>query len=146
MTATQIGLVQTSWRMVAANGARLTGSLLYQELTTILPELTNDIRQQQRQPSPRKVLAFVNYLIRNLHKPSGIINEVEDFSRRHLHYTLRDEQFIRVGRSLLDIISANLGDKWTAAIEQAWLNCYITVAEAIMNIAGTDQQEPIYYC
>ena len=144
MTTTQIGLVQASWKMVAANGAGPTGSLLYRELTTILPELADDISQQEAQPS-RKIIALVNYLIRNLHKPVSIIHKVEDFGRRHLHYALHDEQFIRAGRSLLDILSANLGDKWNSDIEQAWLNCYITLAEAMM-LSSTAAREPVYYC
>ena len=92
------------------------------------------------------LLALVSYIIRKLHKPTCIIHEVENFSRRHIHYTVHDEQFIRAGRSLLDIIAICLGEKWNRDIEQAWLNCYITLAEALMNASKTYNQEPVYYC
>ena len=144
MTKTHIGLVQASWKMVAENGTGTTGSLLYRELTTILPELADNMSLQEAQPS-RKIIAIVNHLIRSLHDTVSVINTVEDFSRRHLPYALHDEQFIRAGRSLLDILSANLGDKWNSDIEQAWLNCYITLAEAMM-LSNNAAEEPIYYC
>jgi len=146
MTETQIELVQASWKMVAATSAGTAGSLLYQQLTDIVPELAEDVSQQHLKEPSRKLLALVSYIIRKLHKPTCIIHEVENFSRRHIHYTVHDEQFIRAGRSLLDIIAICLGEKWNRDIEQAWLNCYITLAEALMNASKTYNQEPVYYC
>jgi hypothetical protein len=32
------------------------------------------------------------------------------------------------------------------SIEHAWLNCYITLAEAIMNVSKKYDLEPVYYC
>lgn len=143
MTKTQIGLVQASWRMIAAGDK--TGSLLYQQLSAILPALAKDISQQQDKSPSRKIVAHLSYIVRKLNKPVTIIHEVEDFSHRHVSTPVHDEAFILAGRSLLDIIATGLGDKWNAHIEHAWLNCYVTLAEAIMNVSGGNT-EPIYYC
>jgi len=145
MTKTQIELVQASWRMVATTSARTAGLLLYQQLAEIVPELEGLSRKHIEKPS-RKILALVGYIVRKLHKPGSIIHEVENFSRRHVHFAVQDEQFIRAGRSLLDIIATSLGEKWTRDIEQAWLTCYITLAEAIMNATKAYDLEPVYYC
>jgi len=145
MTKTQIELVQASWRMVATTSARTAGSLLYQQLAEIVPELEGLSRKHIEKPS-RKILALVSYIVRKLHKPTDIIHEVENFSRRHMNYFVQDEQFIRAGRSLLDIIATSLGEKWNRDIEQAWLNCYVSLAETIMNAIKTYDREPVYYC
>jgi len=146
MTKTHIELVQASWKTLTSGGAGTAGSLLYQQLIDIVPEVAENVSQQQVKQPSRKILALVSYIVRKLHKPTDIIHEVENFSRRHINYFVQDEQFIRAGRSLLDIIAGSLGEKWNLDIEQAWLNCYVSLAETIMNAIETYDREPVYYC
>jgi hemoglobin-like flavoprotein len=146
MTPIQIELVQNSWKMVAAKDAQTAGSLLYQQLLGIVPELRWAVSGTAGEEPSRKLLSVINYIIRKLHRADNTLHTVEGLSRRHMHYDVEDEQYIRAGRSLLNILAARLGDKWNADMENAWAICYTTLAETVMTVSRVHAQETECFC
>ena len=131
MTTTQIELVQHSWKLVAATGAQTAGRLFYNNLQEIVPEIKMTCRGSQGTDPARKILSVISYLTRKQHKPAVLTGEVGKITRQHVKYHLRDEQYIKVGKALMYALEAGLGNNWNQDVKNAWVMCYITVAESI---------------
>ena len=141
MTTKQIELVQRSWQMVVALDAQTVGSLFYNRLFEIAPEVKPMFGRSSMEEQSRKLLSMLSYVIGKLHKLGDIIGEVKKLAQRHVHYGVHDEHYTDVGRALLWTLEAGLGDNWNNDLKNAWTDCYTTLAEAMMSASKNTEKE-----
>lgn len=135
MNTNQILLVEESFNLVAKIPAEAVGSLFYNRLFEIAPEVkplfkNTDIREQSR-----KLLSMLSYIIAKLDNIETILEEVAKLSRRHVKYGVQDYHYEKVGEALLWTLEQGLGTNWNAETKEAWLACYTLLAGAMKEMS-----------
>lgn len=141
MTTKQIKLVQESWQLVAAMDSQSVGSLFYNRLFEIAPQVRPMFSRSPLDEQSRKLLSMISYVICKLKSLDDIMEEVKKLARRHVNYGVQEEHYIMVGRALLWTLETGLGDKWNNELEKSWTVCYAILAEAMIKAAKNDEQK-----
>ncbi len=135
MTQNQVQLVEKTWAEVAVLDYVTVGSLFYNRLFEIAPELKPMFRSPMAEQS-KKLIVMIDYVISRLHKLDTIIDEVSKLAVRHVQYGVQDEHYTIVGRALLWTLEKGLGDSWTEEVKEAWTECYILLSGAMIEAAN----------
>jgi len=135
MTTKQIGLIKSSWSLVAAIDPRTVGSLFYNRLFEIAPEVRPMFSRTSVPEQSKKLLVMLSYVISKLDKLEDIIEEVVKLAHHHASYGVKEEHYTVVGAALLWTLEQGLGDNWNEELKEAWTVCYITLSSAMINAA-----------
>ncbi len=129
MTPDQIELVQKTFadiKPIAATAAEL----FYNRLFTIDPKLRplfkGDIRQQGQM-----LMSMLGVAVNGLNKLETLAPAVRQLGARHVGYGVRDEHYATVGAALLWTLAEGLGDAFTPAVREAWVNAYALLANVM---------------
>jgi hemoglobin-like flavoprotein len=136
MTTKQIGLIKSSWSLVAAIDPQIVGSLFYNRLFEIAPEVRPLFSRTSVPEQSKKLLAMLSYVISKLDNLEGIIEEVVKLAQRHAGYGVREEHYTEVGGALLWTLQKGLGEQWNEELKEAWTACYVTLSSAMIEAAG----------
>ena len=126
MDARSVNLVQHSFEKVALSG-RAVAEIFYSELFAIDPSLrsmfsTNMVEQH------KKLLASLVFVVRSLHTPEAILDQVKLLAVKHVHHGVRPEHYTYVGNALLRTLKKSLGAEFTPEVRQAWVDAYRMLA------------------
>jgi hemoglobin-like flavoprotein len=133
MTTKQIGLIKSSWSLVAAIDPQTVGSLFYNRLFEIAPEVRPLFNRTSVSEQSKKLLAMLSYVISKLDKLEDIIEEVVKLAQRHASYGVKEEHYTVVGGALLWTLEKGLGAQWNEELKEAWTVCYVTLSSAMIN-------------
>ena len=140
MTSHQINLVKNSWVLVAQIDKETVGSLFYNRLFEIAPEVKPMFSRTTMPEQSKKLLTMLSYIINKLDKLDDIIDEVKKLAQRHVHYGVKDEHYIAVGSALLYTLEAGLGNNWTSDLKLAWISCYVLLSGAMIDASKGVQE------
>ena len=132
MTSYQISLIKKSWAQVAQIDAETVGSLFYNRLFEIAPEVKPMFSRTSLPEQSKKLLHMLAYIINKLDKLDDILSEVKKLAQRHIHYGVKDEHYTAVGSALLWTLEKGLGDNWIPELESAWIECYTVLSGAMI--------------
>ncbi len=132
MTKNNVELVQGSWAIVATMDMETVGGLFYDRLFELMPEVKPMFSRSPIPEQSKKLLTMLAYVIARLNKPEQIMDEVGKLARRHTTYGVNDAHYSAVGTALLWTLEKGLGARWNDALKFAWLEIYLTLAEAMM--------------
>ena len=138
MTSHQAQLVQETFGMVAALPVETVGSLFYNQLFTIAPEVRPLFSRTTTPEQSRKLLTMLAYVVARLDKPDSLVADLTQLAQRHVRYGVRDRHYDLVGEALLWTLEQGLGNAWTEETKNAWVACY-TLLATIM-IRATQEQ------
>ena len=138
MTSHQVNLVQQTFGMVAALPAETVGSLFYNRLFTIAPEVRPLFSRTTTPEQSRKLVTMLAYVVTRLNKPDRLVDDLTQLAQRHVHYGVQDRHYNLVGEALLWTLEQGLGNVWTKETEDAWVACYTLLATFM--ITATEQQ------
>ena len=134
MTPHQINLIKSSWAKVSMIDPVVVGSLFYGKIFEIAPAAREMFKGSMAEQS-KKVLSMLNYVISKLDRLEDIMGEVVKLARRHTTYGVREEHYAVVGNALVWTLEKGLGDEWNEELQEAWADCYSTLATAMINAA-----------
>lgn len=140
MTTKQVLLVKTSWAMVSEIDVETVGSLFYNRLFEIAPEVKPMFSNTTIAEQSRKLLSMLAYVISKLHKLDDIIEEVKKLAIRHVKYGVEESHYNAVANALLWTLEKGLGEYWNEELCEAWTLCYLTLSSAMIN-AGKEELE-----
>ena len=133
MDARKIALVQASFEKVAALGLP-AAEIFYTELFAIDPSLrtmfSDDMKDQQK-----KLLAALAVVVRALHAPEKILNNVEKLAVKHVDYGVKPEHYTYVGNALLRTLKKGLGADFTPELCDAWTEAFRLLARVMKEAA-----------
>lgn len=134
MTPEQIDLVQTSWAKVAPI-ADQAADIFYDRLFEIAPEarplFAEDMTKQKR-----ALMGMLATAVNGLNRLDTILPAVQALGERHVGYGATDEHYDLVAAALLFTLRKGLGDGFTADVEEAWTQAYVTLASVMMDAAA----------
>jgi hemoglobin-like flavoprotein len=134
MTATQIELVQTTFKTVqtiSAEAARLFYARLFEIDPSLRPMFRGDMEEQGR-----KLMQMLGAAVGSLHRLEEVILAIEALGRRHASYGVRHEHYATVAAALLWTLHRGLGAAFTPEVADAWVAMYEVVTAAMQRGAA----------
>ncbi len=136
MTTNQVQLVQHTFGVVAQLPTEVVGSLFYNQLFAVSPELRPLFSRTAMPEQSRKLLTMLAYVVGHLNTPDQIATEVAGLARRHVRYGVTDGHYALVGDALLWTLEKGLGEAWTEDTKAAWIACYTFLSTALIEAAN----------
>lgn len=131
MKPEHIKLVKRSWKILMAIDPKIIGDAFYSKLFTDNPGIRklfpSDMNKQYV-----KLVDMLSSIIMNLDQPESFSADIVAMSKRHTGYGVKPAHYALVGTALLWTLKQGLGTDWNQDIEDAWNNCYRTLAETMI--------------
>jgi hemoglobin-like flavoprotein len=133
MTPEKIALVRSSWQQVLPI-KDTAAQLFYGQLFELDPSLRGMFKGDMAEQG-RKLMAIINTAVNSLDNLAPILGAVEDMGRRHVAYGVTEAHYDTVGSALIWTLGQGLGEQFTPAVKDAWVETYTTLASAMKNAA-----------
>ena len=128
MKPEHIKLVKRSWKILMAIDPKIIGDAFYSKLFTDNPGIRklfpSDMNKQYV-----KLVDMLSSIIMNLDQPETVSADIVAMSKRHTGYGVKPAHYVLVGTALLWTLKQGLGTDWNQDIEDAWTNCYTSLAD-----------------
>lgn len=79
-----------------------------------------------------KLMDMLNSIVIRLDDMESLSEEIAAMAYRHAGYGVKPHHYTLVGNALLWTLKQGLGREWTAELEDAWIACYTTLADLMM--------------
>ena len=135
MTPEKIALVRRSWQQVLPI-KDTAAQLFYGQLFALDPSLRSMFKGDMAEQG-RKLMAIINTAVNSLDNLGPILGAVEEMGRRHVAYGVTEAHYDTVGSALIWTLGKGLGEQFTPAVKDAWVETYITLASAMKQAAYT---------
>jgi len=139
MNATQVELVQSSWRQVAPiadDAAALFYSRLFELDASLEPMFRGDMKEQGK-----KLMNMITFAVNSLHRIERLLPGLRTLGERHGRYGVRDEHYGTVAEALLWTLDKGLGAAFTAEVKQAWVQAYTMLADTMKAAARSHERK-----
>jgi hemoglobin-like flavoprotein len=134
ITDEQKQLVRDSFAKVegiAETAARLFYNRLFEIEPSLRPLFKGDMTEQGR-----KLMQMLAVCVKGLDNLPSLMSAVSALGRRHAGYGVSDANYDTVGAALLWTLEAGLGNGFTPAVREAWVEVY-TILSTVMKQAAT---------
>jgi len=135
MTNEQKNLVQQSWEQVVPI-SQTAATLFYSRLFILDPNLRHLFRSPDMAEQGRKLMQMLTVVVRGLDRLDQLIPAVQALGRRHTSYGVHDHHYDTVAEALLWTLQQGLGEKFTSAVRQAWVEAYTVLADVMKAAAA----------
>lgn len=133
MTPEKIALVRSSWQQVLPI-KDTAAQLFYGQLFELDPTLRGMFRGDMVEQG-RKLMAMINTVVNSLDNLGPILERIEDLGRGHVAYGVTEAHYDTVGSALIWTLGKGLGEQFTPAVKDAWVQAYNTLASAMKQAA-----------
>ncbi|HQS80976.1 MAG TPA: globin family protein [Thiobacillus sp.] len=133
MTPEKIALVRSSWQQVLPI-KDTAAQLFYGQLFELDPSLRSMFKGDMVEQG-RKLMMIINTAVNSLDNLGPILGAVEDMGRRHVAYGVTEAHYDTVGSALIWTLGQGLGEQFTPAVKDAWVETYTTLASAMKQAA-----------
>jgi hemoglobin-like flavoprotein len=133
MTPEKIALVRSSWQQVLPI-KDTAAQLFYGQLFELDPSLRSMFKGDMVEQG-RKLMAIINTAVNSLDDLGSILSAVEDMGRRHVAYGVTEAHYDTVGSALIWALGKGLGEQFSPAVKEAWVETYATLASAMKQAA-----------
>jgi hemoglobin-like flavoprotein len=133
MTPEKILLVRSSWQQVLPI-KDTAAQLFYGQLFELDPSLRSMFKGDMVEQG-RKLMMIINTAVNSLDDLGPILGAVEDMGRRHVAYGVTEAHYDTVGSALIWTLGKGLGEQFTPAVKDAWVETYTTLASAMKQAA-----------
>ena len=131
MKPEQIKLVKKTWKILMGINPTIIGDAFYSKLFTDHPAIRklfpSDMNQQYI-----KLVDMLTSIIMNLDHLESVSEEIIAMSNRHTGYGVKPAHYEMVGSALLWTLQKGLGAEWSNDIENAWIACYQSLADTMI--------------
>ncbi len=133
MTPEKIALVRSSWQQVLPI-KDTAAQLFYGQLFELDPSLRSMFKGDMVEQG-RKLMMIINTVVNSLDNLGPILGAVEEMGRRHVGYGVTEAHYDTVGSALIWTLGKGLGEQFTPAVKDAWVETYTTLASAMKQAA-----------
>ena len=141
MTEEQILLVKKTWKIFRGIDPTLVGDTFYSKLVSDTPALRRMFPRNMEEQY-RKLIDMLTIVVGRLDRMEEINEDIAAMARRHVSYGVRPAHYKLVGKALLWTLEQGLGADWTPAVKEAWIVCYNTLADTMINASKPRQASP----
>jgi hemoglobin-like flavoprotein len=129
-------------RLVRESFAKVTpiapaaAAMFYDRLFVLDPALRPLFKGDMAEQG-RKLMSMIGVAVANLSKLDVIVPAVRDLGRRHAGYGVQQAHYDTVATALVWTLEQGLGDDFTPATRQAWVEAYTILAGVMQQAAAT---------
>jgi hemoglobin-like flavoprotein len=140
MTQTEINLVQNSWKNLRKIEPQIIGDVFYSKLFLDAPHLKHLFHTPPAEQS-KKLINMLNVVIARLEHLDDLKNDIRQLGIRHQSYGVKASHYDIVGNALIWTLQRALGKEWNDNLSRAWIECYTTLASAMIDGAASAHSE-----
>src|SRR5688572_20274731 len=135
MTKEQILLVKKTWSIFREIDPVLIGDVFYSKLFFDMPHLEKLFHTPKEQQS-RKLIEMLSVIVGRLDSLEELTEEIKQLAIRHVQYGVKEQHYKAVGNTLLWTLQQGLGNDWNEKVNEAWVTCFQTLSDAMINASG----------
>lgn len=131
MTPKQITLVQESWAKVVPikeTAAELFYGHLFAEYPEVKPYFKGDMSKQGK-----LLMQMISTAVNGLENLEALLEPVKALGSRHKDYGVKQEDYDKVGASLLWTLEQGLKEDFNEEVKAAWTETYTIVADVMIS-------------
>jgi hemoglobin-like flavoprotein len=132
MKPEQIKLVKKTWKILMRIDPTIIGDAFYSKLFADQPAIRKLFPKDMDQQYV-KLVDMLSSIIMNLDHPDIGTSDIMAMSKRHTGYGVKPAHYDMVGSALLWTLKKGLGTEWNQAIEEAWTDCYTSLADVMIH-------------
>ena len=132
MTEDQILLVKKTWKIFRGIDPIIVGDTFYSKLFSDNPAVKKMFPQQMEEQY-KKLMDMLSIVVARLDRLDELADAIAEMAQRHVQYGVRPAHYKLVGNALLWTLEQGLGNDWSTAVKEAWVECYASLAEAMIN-------------
>lgn len=133
MTPEKITLVKSSWQQVLPI-KDTAAQLFYGQLFELDPSLRSMFKGDMVEQG-RKLMAMINTVVVSLDNLGPILGRIQELGRGHVAYGVTEAHYDTVGNALIWTLGQGLGEQFTPAVKEAWVEAYTTLASTMKQAA-----------
>lgn len=137
MTESTKQLVQGSFEKVAPI-ADTAAELFYKKLFELDPALRHLFRGDMKEQG-RKLMNMLGLAVKGLDNLDTLVPAVQHLGRSHAGYGVTNEHYQTVATALLWTLEKGLGDEFTPAVRDAWVEVYTILSTTMKDAASADR-------
>lgn len=134
----EIQLLEDSFAEVEPQAEAFSASF-YKNLFRANPSVQELFAKTSLEAQEKKLIASLALIVENLRNPEALQRALESLGVYHVKTGTLTKHYPLVGNALLETSADFLGDRWTSAKAQAWLNAYNLICE--MMLQGAEHPE-----
>ncbi len=138
LTAQQINLVKTSFDQASADPARF-GQVLFEKLFAVNEGLRGHFAATDLVRHKQIVVATLATAISRADEFESLIPVLRTLGAKHRDYGVSEAHYQQLGTALLDTLEHFIGNPWTVAHDQAWVNLMSLIVKTMLEGAHEDQ-------
>ena len=134
MTSEQKTLVKESWKKVipiSEQAAEMFYNKLFETYPEVKPYFKGDMKEQGK-----KLMQLISLAVNGLDNLEPLLEPIKDLGKKHVEYGVKEEDYAKVGASLLWTLEQGLQEEFTPEVKEAWTLTYGAVAEVMTQGAG----------
>lgn len=129
MTADQIHLLRRSFGKIERQ-SQVAALIFYRRLFELDPGL-RPLFKSDIEAQAAKLMDMLGLVLSLTGSPGALETELIESGARHAGYGARNEHYATVGQAMLSMLEESLGDEFTPATREAWLEFYTFAAETM---------------
>ena len=131
----QIELLETSFQAITPCGDAFV-TAFYERLFTRFPQMRAFFASIDMFEQRKKLLGALTLVIQNLKKPEVLTSTLKELGKQHVTYGIRPEHYPLIRAVLLETFADFLGENWTPAHHNAWMQAYDTFSTIMLEGAN----------
>lgn len=139
MHAQAVEAVQQSWAQIEPLGDR-AARVFYDQLFKLDPQLKALFKGDMTRQGQR-LMQMIGLAVRRLGAVETLLTDLRALGQRHQGYGVMDRDYATVGAALIETLALALGEAFTPAVRQAWLETYGLLSEAMRSGARAEAAE-----
>lgn len=128
-----IDLVQGTWKHVEAIAPQ-AAALFYNNLFAADPSL-QALFKGDMTAQGTKLMQMIGVAVNKLDDLGTLVPVLQLLAQRHAGYGVADAHYATVGGALLKTLRQGLGDAYTPAVNQAWVDVYTVMSDVMIDAA-----------
>jgi hemoglobin-like flavoprotein len=136
----QVELLESSFEKVKPQADQFADQF-YDNLFTANPEAKPLFASTDMAKQKKQLVASLVFVVKNLREPEALEKALKGLGSRHVKYGALPEHYPLVGNAILTTFGQLLGDDWTAATRQAWIDAYGAITEIMLSGADYNQSD-----
>lgn len=133
-----IHLLETSFDKIKPHAVAFS-ECFHRHLFTNNPEVKPLFADVSLELQEKKLIASLALIVENLHNPETLTHALQGLGAYHVTKGTLAEHYPLIGRALLQAFEDFLGQDWTPAVAQAWIDAFAMISNIMLE--GADRPD-----
>lgn len=135
MTKEEIILIKRTWKLFREIDPVVVGDTFYSKLFLDNPSVRKMFPKEMNQQY-QKLIDMLSTVVGRLDNLEDLSGDIAAMAQRHVAYGVKPAQYKKAGEALLWTLEQGLGKDFTPDVKEAWIKCYTTLANAMIDASA----------